>query len=342
MNRNANPKPRRRVSLGPILRACALACPFLSIGWSALAETPKVVATIEPLHALVAGVMQGVATPTLLVPGGGSPHTYTLRPSDARALNDADLVFWIGEDLETFLKKPLQSLPKKAEIIEVSVLDGIRLLPAREAGIWEAHGRSGDGTARDDKDHDASSEVATPGHDQHGGASDMHLWLDPDNARVIVAAAAAALSALDPAHGPTYAENAERMKIEIDGADRAVAAKLAPVRDRPYVVFHDAYQYLEDHYRLAAAGSVTVSPDRPPGARRLHAIRERIREGGIVCVFAEPQFPPRLIATVVEDTPARTGILDPLGTEIPPGPGAYRALLLDLAEALFDCLSPAS
>ncbi len=268
-------------------------------------EPPSVVVSIPPLHALVAGVMEGVGQPYLLVPAGASPHAQGLRPADARRLELARVVFWLGEPLEAFLVRPLRTLPREAEIVALIEAEGLILLPPRD-GI--------------------------------GSGIDPHVWLDPVNAIAMVRAMAQTLARVDPPHGRRYDANATRLIARIEGLDRDLATLLAPVRRLPYVVFHDAYGYFEDRYELASIGAVALDPGRTASARRVADIRQRLRDGGALCVFTEPQFEPRLIATLTEGTAARVGVLDPLGVGSRPGADAYFELMTRLATSLRDCL----
>ncbi|MBF0180520.1 MAG: zinc ABC transporter substrate-binding protein [Magnetococcales bacterium] len=286
----------------------------------AAAMALEVVATIPPWHSLTAGVMAGVGSPVLLIRGGGSPHTYTLRPSDARLLERADLVVWGGEGLETFLTRPLASLAKKADKLALLEVEGLTRLPVRAGGAWEEE---------DDHDH---------GHDH--AATDPHLWLDPVNVRLMAIAIAKHLSRLDPGSATRYQANAAGLSDRLEALDRELADALAPLRERPYIVFHDAYHYFEHRYGLNAVGAVVVHPDRPPGARRVGEIVRRMRESGAVCLFGEPQFPSRLIATVTENHPVRVGRLDPLGTGVPEGPEHYFQMMRNLARSFRECLAP--
>jgi zinc transport system substrate-binding protein len=302
---------------------------LLAAGGSAGGDgAPAVVVSIKPIHSLVAGVMEGVGTPQLLIEGGGSPHSYALRPSQARALDQAEVVFWVGDGLEAFLGKPLGALSDEATVVALSDAEGVRLLATREGGMWEGHG--------DEEEH---REHAHEHEEEHGhGALDMHLWLDPQNAAAMVDAVAAALSAADPKRAATYEANATKVRADLARLDAELAATLAPVDDRPFVVFHDAYQYFEDRYGLNALGSITVDPQRAPGAGRLRDIRAELEELDAACVFAEPQFRPALVETVVEGTGAGTGVLDPLGADLEAGPGQYAQLLRTLSASLVDCL----
>ncbi|HYF85194.1 zinc ABC transporter substrate-binding protein ZnuA [Azospirillum sp.] len=318
----------RRFALFTTLTAALTAAAALP----AHAEVPKVVVSIKPIHSLVASVMHGVGEPTLLVRGGASPHSYTMKPSDAKALSTADLVVWVGPELESFLEKPLKANAPKATRLTLMDLKGLTLLETREGGAWEAHDhghKGGHDHKHDHKGHDHAEE-----HEE----LNSHIWLDPANARAIVTATAEALAAKDPAGAEAYRTNADRTLQQLDALDAELKAALAPVKDKPFVVFHDAYQYFEARYDLSAVGSITVSPDRRPSAKRLSAIRAKIGGLGAACVFAEPQFEPALVQTVVEGTKAKTGVLDPEGTELPEGETLYPTLLRNLAASLRGCL----
>jgi len=298
---------------------------LLSIGCAAAAP-PEVVVSIKPIHSLVAAVMEGVARPALIVAGGASPHLYTLRPSDAEHLASARIVFWIGPIFESFLAKPLAALAGGAEIVELDRVPAITLLPAREGGPWEPH-------ADEPAQHRANQ------HDAADQEMDGHLWLDPANAKAIAAIAATRLAAIDPANAARYRVNAAGLAGRLDALDAALDERLRPLRERPFVVFHDAYQYLTHRYGLAAVGSVTVSPERAPSARRIAAIHAKVAALKAHCVFREPQFPPRLVDTVMAGTAARSGVLDPEGSDLAAGPDLYVALMSGLADSLANCLA---
>ncbi|BAI75903.1 zinc transport system substrate-binding protein (plasmid) [Azospirillum sp. B510] len=299
------------------------------------AEAPKVVVSIKPIHSLVASVMHGVGEPVLLVRGGASPHSYTMKPSDAKALSAADLVVWVGPELEGFLEKPLKANASKATRLTLMDQKGLTLLQTREGGAWEPHDHGHEG--HDHKDHDHKDHDHKDHDDDHDELN-SHIWLDPANARAIVTATAEALAAKDPADAEAYRTNADRTLQMIDALDAELKATLAPLKDKPFVVFHDAYQYFEARYDLSAVGSITVSPDRRPSAKRLSAIRAKIAGLNAACVFAEPQFEPTLVRTVVEGTKAKTGVLDPEGADLPEGEALYPTLMRNLAASLRGCL----
>lgn len=289
---------------------------------AAAAEAPKVVASIKPIQSLVAQVMKGVGEPGLLVTGAASPHTFTMKPSDAKMLRDAKLVVWVGPDMETFLVKPLKAAGTKD--LKLISAPGLTLLDEREGGVWEPHdhGHGAEEHHHDDDDHEVNA----------------HLWLSPANAKAIVAAVADALKKIDPANATTYTANAEAESRSIDALDAELAKTLEPVKGKPFVVFHDAYQYLEARYDLNAVGSITVSPDRQPSAKRLAEIRGKLKTLGAVCVFSEPPFEPVLVDTLIQGTGARKGALDPEGALMQPGPDLYATLMRSNAKALVDCL----
>ena len=274
---------------------------------------PKVLATIKPIHSLVAAVMAGAGAPDLLIQGAQSEHSYALKPSDAAKLGAADVVFEVGPDLETYLTRPLATLAH-GSVVVLETAPGVQRLPARWGGLWD----------------DIQSVTET--------APDPHIWLDPENAVAMTAAITASLSKADPAHAALYAANGRKEIARLKAQEKDLAAKLAPLRGRPYIVFHDAYQYFERRFALSPVGAVTVAPDRPVGPRRVSALRDAIRTRSVVCIFREPQFPPALIRTLVEGSSARIGQLDPLGAELAPGPELYPKLLDAIAASLRGCL----
>lgn len=304
-----------------------------------------VVATIKPLHALVAGVMEGVSTPILLIEGAGSPHGYAMRPSDARALGKADLIVWVGPQLEAFLTKPLRALAPEARRLTLAELPDLALLPVRVGPTWEESERlpsddEADGHAGTRADEAHGAAEAHRNHDPARGEVDMHIWLDPHNARRIVRAMARALTALDPANADAYRRNADILDARLTALDDELGLEVAGVRSVAYVVFHDAYQYFEHRYSLSVVGAVTVSPDRPPGAGRVYELRRRLKQAQARCLFHEPEIQPRLIRTLVEGTGARVGVLDPLGAGLAPGADLYFTLMRGLARDLKRCLLP--
>lgn len=288
------------------------------------AAPPAIVVTIVPVHSLVSAVTEGVTTPYLMLEGNASPHQYALKPSQARALQSADLVVWVGEALETFLRRSLEPATGGRTIITLMALPTIRVLPVRSGGRFEAHAH---GPAPDPDD-------------AHRHLGDPHIWLDADNAIAMVDAVAEALVSLDPGNATRYQDNAVSVRARIHALDDELAAALAPLAGVPYLVFHDAYQAFERRYGLGAAGAVTLNPQRAPGAARIRELRNHIRSDGIRCVFREPQFEPRLVDTLIGGTGARVGVLDPMGGALSPGPQAWFTLMRGLSDALAACLSP--
>lgn len=296
----------------------------LSCAPPALAEHPNVVVTVKPIHALVAAVMAGAGTPQLIVEGSSSPHTFTLRPSAARAIEAADIFVRVSEATELFTRRIVETLPASATLITLAdTSHGVMLLDQRASGAFESH-MHGDAQILE--------------HEEHG-AKDGHVWLDPGNAKAIVSAVAEALVARDTARASIYQANAEVLKNRIDALDAEIELELAPVKNKPFIVFHDAYQYFEHHFGLAAVGAITLSPEQQTSARRLSEIRQKIKDAEAVCVFAEPGFKPNLVEAVREGTGARTATLDPEGLTLSPGPELYFSLMRSLARDLKACLS---
>lgn len=310
-----------------------LALPLTAMVEEPKVEGPKIVASTKPLHSLVAGVMQGVAEPLLLLSGGASPHDYNLKPSDIRALADARVVFWIGPELERFLVKALQSKGEHTQSVALLDAPGVTLLSLRTGGAWEIHQHG----------HEAAiaapeSQTGTDSHAHYDADHDLHIWLDPLNAIAMVRRIATVLSATDPAHRNDYERNSATLVEQLNQLNQKLTEELASVKNQPYIVFHDAYQYFERRYGLQAVGSITLDPERRPGARRIAEIQTRIRADKIRCVFSEPQFQPALVDTLIAGNSVRRGVLDPLGAELTAGPRAYFQLLQGLSDDLRACL----
>nr|VFK14311.1 MAG: zinc transport system substrate-binding protein [Candidatus Kentron sp. LPFa]VFK30171.1 MAG: zinc transport system substrate-binding protein [Candidatus Kentron sp. LPFa] len=329
-----HPPSRRTAAWNLLFLLCAA---FLYAPWAFAGNSPReslsVVASILPIHSLVSGVMRGIASPSLIVKGYGSPHTYRMRPSDATQLHDADLVFWIGDTLETFLRKPLASLPKTTRVIPLLKTPGLTLLKNRKGGTWNNH-------AADPLGSDLHSHFHAPDNPASQALGyNPHIWLDPGNAHRLARAIAQHLREIDPAYGPQYEANADTLSKRIHALDKRLHRWLSPLRGAPYLVFHDAFPYLETRYGLHAAGSITANPAGIPGARRIANLQAAIKRLGIRCVFREPQFGLKLIETVLEDADVNIGVLDPLGMNIPPGPDHWFLMMADHAEVMRDCLS---
>jgi zinc transport system substrate-binding protein len=331
------------------VRALLLSTALLAAGTiAARAEVPDVVVSIKPIHSLVAAIMQGVGEPKLIVEGAASPHTYSLKPSNAAALQDADVVFWVGHGLEAFLEKPLETLGGKATVVELDDTPGLEKLPFREGGPFEPHvheGEEGHDHAHEEHTHDEDGHdhaaEAEEDHDHEHGEYDMHLWLSADNARAIAAEVAKVLAEKDPGNAEAYNKNLASLNDRLAALDTEIAETVAPVKDKPFIVFHDAYQYFEHRYGVHAAGSITVSPETLPGAARLTQIHDKVETLGATCVFAEPQFEPKLVNVVIEGTSAKSGTLDPEAATLDPGPDLYFTLMKGIATSLRDCLGGA-
>ena len=329
------------VSLRSLAASAALCLALLPLSPAQGFAEPHVVASIKPVHALVAAVMEGVATPDLIVGGAASPHAYALKPSQAQALEDADLIFWVGHELESFLEKPIETIGANARSVELIDARGLVKLPFREAGPFEAHGHDDhDDHAADEEDHadDDHDEMASEEHDHGKDGFDAHLWLDPVNAKVFVQVIGEALTEADPGNAASYAANVSSTNQRLDSLINEVNAILAPVHGKQFIVFHDAYQYFEKRFDMQAAGSVTVNPEVRASAERVAKIRDKVRDLNAVCAFSEPQFDGQLIDVVIEGTEAHSAVLDPLGATIDDGPELYFDMIRNLATSMHDCL----
>jgi len=322
-----------------LLTSSLLASSLLLAAGSAHAEVPNVVVSIKPIHSLVASIMQGLGEPALIVEGAASPHTYSMKPSNASALQNANIVFWVGHGLEAFLEKPLESLGSGAKIVELDDAPGLEKLKFREGGAFEAHDDGDEHAASAEGGEDHAHEE---GHHHEEGEFDMHLWLDPVNAKAMAAEIEKTLAAADPDNAATYKSNLDALNMRLDALDKTLTEAVAPIKDKPFIVFHDAYQYFEHRYHVKVAGSITVSPEVLPGAERLSEIHAKIVELGATCVFAEPQFEPKLVNVVLEGTPAKPGTLDPEAATLEAGPDLYFQLMQGIGTSLKACLSNAS
>ena len=302
----------------------------LLLSFSAKADI-KVVTTIKPLHSLISSVMEGVGEPSLIIEGTSNPHTFVFKPSHAQMLEEADIVFWIGEDLEAFMEKPLDSLADNATKISFMELSSIEKLKFREENIFDDH----DDHGHDDHDgHEDEHE----GHDDHGhhhGEFDAHIWLDPSNAIEMVLEISHELSEIDPDNAAKYEQNANKAIASLNNLINEISSNIP--KDASYIVFHDAYQYFENRFGVSSAGALTLNPDVLPGAKQIDAIQDLIQDENIKCIFSEPQYNPKIIETLAADMKISTGIMDPLGAFIDQGPEMYNQLILNIANPLKDC-----
>lgn len=305
--------------------ACGAAITAVLAG-TAQAGAQEIVATSKPAHALVAMVVGATGSPRVLIDGAASPHTYQMRPSDAKAVASAAVLVRISEGLEPFSGRLAKSLPKGARMITLAAAPGLKSLPRRTGATFE----------KSKTDHGHGH-----GHNHAAETDDPHIWLDPDNAKVLLGYLASELGKVSAANAATYKANAEAAAARMDALSAELTKALAPVADKPFVVFHDSLQYMERRFGLTAAGSVVMSPEVQPGAKRLTELRNKITRLGAVCVFAEPQFEPKLVGTVTQGTKARSGSLDPEGTQLKPGAGFYEELMRKLAADLKACLDAA-
>ena len=288
---------------------------FLTLFTSANAEI-KVVASIKPIHSLASYLMDGINKPDLIVDGYSSPHGFALKPSHAKMLQEADIIFWIGEDLENFLEKPLKSIAKKAEKIELMEIKGLKKLKFRERNIFDGH-----------DDH---------GHEGHAhGEYDPHIWLDPENAKIILNEMVEHLVENDEKNASTYKSNLDKALKDIDKLLKNVKSELN--KDFKSIVFHDAYQYFEKRFNVNVLGAFTVNTDVLPGAEQLSEIREIIEHDKVSCVFSEPQFNPDIINAVAKDMNIKTGVLDPLGASLNPGKDLYFDLIKNMSKSFKGC-----
>ena len=288
----------------------------------AAAQTPGVVVTIKPIHSLVAGIIGKTGEPRLLLNGNTSLHGTQLKPSQTSMLQNADIIFYIGETFEVFLKRVFKTLPDKVR--KVAIMDDQTIIKLRY------------------RNHDLWGDQPQPVgdlHDFHHALYNGHIWLDPKNAMRIVRLLTDKLIQRYPENRDIYLANAEQLIQDLAQLDNEIQRVISPVTDKPFIVFHDAYQYFEQAYGLTAVGSIVISPEEIPSPRRVQRMQKRLVQSKAHCVFSEPQFSDRLITTIIEGTPTKKMVLDPLGATLPAGEALYFNLLRNLTNNLSDCLS---
>ncbi|CAI1495665.1 High-affinity zinc uptake system protein znuA precursor [Serratia quinivorans] len=291
-----------------------------------------VVTSIRPVGFIAAAIADGVTPTEVLLPDGASPHDFALRPSDIQRLRAADLVVWVGPDMEAFLAKPLISISANRQVA-ISELSGVKplLMKGEDDGHDHEHG---DDHAADTHNHAENNE----GDGHHHGEYNMHVWLSPEVAKVTAIAIHDRLLELMPQNKDKLDANLRQFENLLTQTDKNVGNMLKPVQGKGYFVFHDAYGYFEKHFGLSPLGHFTVNPEIQPGAQRLHQIRTQLVEQKAVCVFAEPQFRPAVINAVAKGTKVRSGTLDPLGTGIALGKDSYGKFLTQLSNQYVSCL----
>ena len=334
---------------------------FLSFNSHADVKTDiKVVTTIKPLHSLISRIMETRGEPQLIIEGTNNPHTFVFKPSHAKMIEEADIVFWIGEDLEAFMEKPLNSLAKNAKKIAFMDSDSIEKLKFREVNIFDDHddhddhdGHEDEHEGHDDHDDHGHKDDDHDDHDDHDGHEDehddhaghhdghnhgefdAHIWLDPENAKEMVKIIRDELIKIDPEGQRQYSVNAAGATLELDNLINSVEKELS--KDISYIVFHDAYQYFETRFGVKSAGALTLNPDVLPGAKQIADIQDLINDKGIKCIFSEPQYNPKIIETLGNDMNISTGVMDPLGAYIEAGPSMYIELINEIANSIKNC-----
>ena len=363
------------------------------------AETKGVVTTIQPINSLVSAVIGNTGKTISLIPAEISPHEYKLKPSDAKKMQEANIIFFVSNHLESGVTKVFKNLPKNIKIIDLLEETGIEHLAIRDNEAWERHDHHGHeghddhddhdkhgkkhddhddhdkhskkhddhdhdkhakkhddhdhdkhgkkhddhddhdkhGKKHDDHDHDKHAKKHDD-HDDHQSKDDVHIWLSPDNAIKIVKKVNEELSLLFPDNASQYKENSNNIINKISDLKSELTKDLAPIKDKPYVVFHDAYQYFEKAFGLNAVGSVALEGDIASSPKQISFIKDKIKKLNASCVFQEPQFDSKLVKIVVEGTNAQIGTLDPLGVNISGKENFYIQLLKNMAKSLKECL----
>ncbi|BDX02022.1 zinc ABC transporter substrate-binding protein [Marinomonas pontica] len=319
---------------------------LFALGVSALSPIalakPIITTSIKPVSMVVAAIAGDKAEIQQIVSSTASPHDFAMRPSDLKKILNADVVVWVGESLERFLEKPLENAGKENSSIEWLALEGMSLHNFAKEHHHDDEGEAEEGHHDDHEAHEDHDHEAHGDHDEHEGhhhdGVDPHVWLSPDNARVLAKAVTARLVSLDAANAEYYNGNLASFEKGLSAKDAEIRSALNKVNSVPYIVFHDGYSYFEQHYGLSHAGEITVSPERKPGAKKVAEIRHEIEEHNVQCVFSEPQFSPAIVKTLLDGTDVNTTPLDPLGAQVKMGTNAYLSFLDSLSGQFLSCL----
>lgn len=315
-------------------------------------ETKGIITTIKPINALVSAVVGNTGKTISIIPADISPHEFKLKPSDAKILQDGNIIFYVSNHLESSITKVFENLPKNIKIINLIEETGIEHLAIRDNEAWERHDdHEKDAKKHDDHDdhekdakkhddHDDHEKHAKKhdDHDDHEKEDDVHIWLSPDNAIKIVKKVNKELNLFFPENAKIYNENSTKMINKISILKSELKKELSTIKDKPYIVFHDAYQYFEKDFGLNAVGSIALEDDVASSPKQISYIKNKIVNSNVSCVFQEPQFDSKLVKTVVEDTNAKVGTLDPLGVNIVGDEDFYLQLLRNMSKSLKKCL----
>jgi len=310
-------------------------------------ETTGIITTIQPITSLVSAVIGNTGKTISLIPTEISPHEYKLKPSDIKKLQNGNIIFYVSDHLETSITKVFENLPKNIKSINLMEDAGIKHLAIRDNEAWEGHDHhhghgdhhDHDKKAKEHDDHEHEKHAKKHNDDEnHEKEDDVHIWLSPDNAVKIIKKVNKELSLYFPENAVTYNKNTNQMIKKINQLEVELKNELSGIKDKPYVVFHDAYQYFETSFGLNAVGSVALEGDIASSPKQISFIKDKIFKLKASCVFKEPQFNSKLVKIVVEGTNAQIGTLDPLGINVKSGENFYLQLLKNMAKSLKDCL----
>ncbi|MCP4953884.1 MAG: zinc ABC transporter solute-binding protein [Proteobacteria bacterium] len=329
----------------------ALALPIILWSGSLKADAPRVVSDIAPIHSLVSMVMDGLGEAQLLIPQNASPHDYAMRPSEAKALQEADLVVYLGHDMTPWLEPLFETVAASADALDLSEVEGVLKLPYRDGPIFDDH------TGHDEHEEEAHADHEEEGHDEHEeeahadheeeghddhhhhGDSDPHMWLDPDNAVIWLNAIASRLGRIDSTNADRYIANAKSAIQQIKHTAHKIEDQLASIQGNRFLVYHDAYQYFENHFGITAAGSISQTDASKPSPKRLRQLKNLFEDSQIDCVLSEPQFSSKLIDSVFAGYKPYIGSVDPVGIDLKLGSTLYLKLLENIAVGIAQCVN---
>ena len=302
----------RKIIIKPFISAffSALLFPILLYPTQLNADTPDVLVTLKPLHSLVSALMLDIGEPGLLLDNLQSPHDYSMKPSDRRRINQADIIIYASADIESFIPAIQNSLPQQ-KFIKLTNIPGLKLLETR---AFDSHAQ------------------------QHNHHIDGHIWLSIDNAIIISQYLSNEFIKQDPLNSERYRTNSNKQISKLRQLKKDIQQQVLPLRNQAFLMFHDAFQYFENEFQLSSGMFVTTSPDHKPGIRHILKLKQKIQQQNIRCIFYEPPHIPKIIQTLTEGSKIQLIPLEPLGIKYEMGNEQYFKLLSDISYNLYNCL----
>lgn len=333
-------------AFAPTLLALALTW----VGQSQAGEPTHIVTSLKPIELLVRAVATEQTRITTLVPANASPHTYQMRPSERKALANADLIFWVGPSMETFLERLLTGNEFRDRALALAPTD-LSASTEEHHDEQDDHGgghqdhdehekhakaEAGHGEHHDEGSNEHPGQDAHDAHD-HGEGDDPHIWLDPALALAMVERIHEKLSQLPGADQTALDRNLAEFRSGLARTEQRIQTQLGKMKEVSIFTYHDAFSRFAEHYGLNIAGVMTLSPERSPGARHLADVQDKLTRAGNPCLLTEPQFNRKWWQSITADIDLTMSTWDPLAADIPADAEGYLKFQQHLADAVTAC-----